>query len=257
MQILTILSGLLPSSPSLSSSPSVKIEEDGTIRRRDRFGDGLSEIFENTVEFYPGDYVPKRACRDELKEQVGSQLLNEAMSKTNGVNLDPLLPEEAATIYVYTTEGPFYPALNKAMRSGSQEERMTYRDYIYFLTKSLEKLEPVSVVVYRGIDCKLDDYKVGSAIVWPAFSSSSRDAKVGFEFLKKKSGTLFLINDRTPRAIDRFSAVASEQEVLFLPNSKFVISKVVEGASKELLSKSLNIPLEGVTIFELDELADQ
>jgi len=125
------------------------------------------------------------------------------------------------------------------MRSGTIEERNVFKDYIYYLTNALKLLDPFLGPVYRGIDCKMSDFEPGKTIVWPAFSSSTRDPRVAIEFLKGKCGTLFLINSKTARSIDKYSSIKTEQEVLFLPNSFFKISSQVSDAGKMMLETLL------------------
>jgi len=222
-------------------------------RKRNRFGDGLEEIIINKVEFYPSNYVPKKPDIEVMQIQVGLPTFNEAITSSKKIQGSVLSTEQSALIYVYTVESQFYPALNAAMRSGTKEERLAFQDYIYYLTNTLNLLDPFNGPVYRGINCQISDYKPGKSIVWPAFSSSTKNPKIAIEFLKGKSGTLFLINAKTPRTIDKYSAIKTEEEVLFLPNSSFKIVAKVSGASRAMLEKALQIS-EEITIFELNEI---
>jgi len=146
------------------------------------------------------------------------------------------------------------------MRSGTNEDRIIIQDYIYFLTNALKLLDPFVGPVYRGIDCQISEYKPGKTIVWPAFSSSTKDPRVAIQFLKGKQGTLFLINSKTPRSIDKYSAIKTEEEVLFLPNSSFKITSQVSDAGKMMLETLLasggkQVSLKDITLFELNEIS--
>jgi len=229
------------------------------VRKRNRFGDGLEKITVNKVEFFPSDYVPKKTHCEVIKDQVGLSLCNTALTSAHNLQESILSKEQAALIYVYTVESPFYPSLNNAMRSGTIEERNVFQDFIYYLTNALELLDPFVGPVYRGIDCQISEYTCGKTIVWPSFSSSTKDPKVAIEFLKGKQGTLFLINSKTARSIDKYSAIKTEQEVLFLPNSLFKIYSQVTDAGKKMLETLLSsggqqVSLKEIVVFELNEI---
>jgi len=241
-------------------TPINEVKFEGTfVRKRNRFGDGLEKITVNKVEFYPSNFVPKKTEQEVLKDQVGLSLTNKALTSAQNIQNSILSTEQSALIYVYTVESPFYPSLNNTMRSGTVEERLVFQDYIYYLTNSLLLLDPFVGPVYRGIDCQISEYTCGKTIVWPSFSSSTKDPKVAIEFLKGKQGTLFLINSKTARSIDKYSAIKTEQEVLFLPNSLFKIYSQVTDAGKKMLETLLSsggqqVSLKEIVVFELNEI---
>jgi len=225
-----------------------------------RYGDGLHSLSTQIVEFYPLGYSPENSPDEVIRKHIHDLIYQRAISDISNILADEYLlgREEMILIYIYTYEGedPFYRKLNAAMRAGDVEALKPFRDYIYYLTKTLEKIPPSTGVtsVYRGIDCKLDNYREGTRIVWPSFSSSTLDANVAVQFMKGQKGTLFLINAKTPRLIERYSALKNEQEVLFLPNSKFIIKAEHAGSSKNLMGKLANVCLDNITILELDEI---
>eukprot|EP01124_Arcella_intermedia_P026772 TRINITY_DN5111_c0_g7_i1.p2 TRINITY_DN5111_c0_g7~~TRINITY_DN5111_c0_g7_i1.p2 ORF type:complete len:112 (-),score=34.15 TRINITY_DN5111_c0_g7_i1:9-320(-) len=102
------------------------------------------------------------------------------------------------------------------------------------------------------MDCQLEEYKTGKVVVWRAFSSSTKKINVAIDFIKGKKGTLFMINSKTSREISDFSAMKSEEEVLFLPNTTFKITHQIEGAAKNALMNGSEA-LKNVIIFELFE----
>ena len=63
---------------------------------------------------------------------------------------------------------------------------MKVRDVLYLVMSALRKLQAVeSVMLYRGIHEKADmsQYKEGSTVMWPGFSSTSPDMNVTKTFL--------------------------------------------------------------------------
>lgn len=101
--------------------------------------------------------------------------------------------------------------------------------------------------VYRGIKVLLspDIYAPGKRITWQAFSSSTKKQTATLDFVnvlpgRKLSGSLFVIDSITAKDIRHFSAIPSEEEVLFPPNSQFKVEKVVSsGQEKKALLNQL------------------
>eukprot|EP01124_Arcella_intermedia_P033777 TRINITY_DN8205_c0_g1_i1.p1 TRINITY_DN8205_c0_g1~~TRINITY_DN8205_c0_g1_i1.p1 ORF type:complete len:455 (-),score=135.81 TRINITY_DN8205_c0_g1_i1:166-1530(-) len=224
-------------------------------RSRNRFGDGLNEFTAMKVTFYDSNFQPSETIQQTIQNLLGNSM---AMLVSN-LNLPSktLKPEQVALIYIYTLESPFYPALNAAMRSGKEEDWKIYQNFIYHCCTALNMLPPFQGHLYRGIDCQLEDYQVGKVVVWRAFSSSTKNIEVSIQFLKQKKGTLFLINSSTSREIQQFSAMQSEDEVLFLPNTCFKITHQIEGAAKSAMLKLIPqgaLELKDIIIFELTEI---
>jgi len=226
----------------------------GPKRTDNRFGQGLDFVGTCKVVFYPQGYKPNLFIKDIILKQMalGSSALQYASSlDTYGI----LSKEEIAIIYMYTVESPFYKELNRIMREGKPEERILYRDYIYYMNQTLEKLSPHKGPVYRGISCVLPDYKQGKVITWQAFSSATKNPKVALDFVgKTKTGMLFMIEPKNARPIEEFSALPTEEEVLFLPNSQFLIKSEISLANRAMLEKAIGVDLSGLSIFDLSQL---
>ena len=83
-----------------------------------------------------------------------------------------------------------------------------------------------------------DIYAPGKRITWQAFSSSTKKQTATLDFVnvlpgRKLSGSLFVIDSITAKDIRHFSAIPSEEEVLFPPNSQFKVEKVVSSGSEK------------------------
>jgi hypothetical protein len=178
----------------------------------------------------------------------------------------PLATAHAAALYAYTEETPLYGVLNYTMRtphtpsSPTDTKLKRYADYIVHTMSALDSL-PVHVSeiqgkVYRGIKVLLspDIYAPGKRITWQAFSSSTKKQTATLDFLnvlpgRKLQGSLFVIDSIAAKDIRHFSAVPSEEEVLFPPNSQFAVEKVVE---KEQDKKALVNQLAVYDMTDLD-----
>jgi len=202
----------------------------GSRRKTQRFSDGLKEIVNEQVQFYPQNFQPTRTLKEIILEQgvTGEQAIQWASNR-----LQQFSTEQIACIYLYTIESPFYKELNRVMREGSNEERTKYRDFIFYLNEILNLLPSHVGSVYRGISSKVAGYTNGKFVVWPAFSSATRNPIVAHGFMRGQEGTLFLIQSTSAKPISEYSAESSEDEVLFHPNSKFkVVSKVKKAEKK-------------------------
>ena len=143
---------------------------------------------------------------------------------------------------------------------------MKVRDVLYLVMSALRKLQAVEgVTLYRGIHEKADmsQYKDGSTVMWPGFSSTSPDMSVTKTFLahtrsernemdseeksdgsepikvrggnKKEGGeevtlkgTLFIIEEAWGYNIQPYSLYSEEEEILLEPESVFEVTSVVD-----------------------------
>jgi hypothetical protein len=118
--------------------------------------------------------------------------------------------------------------------------------------------------VYRGIKVLLnpDVYAPGKQITWQGFSSSTKKQTATLEFVnnlpgRKLQGSLFVIDSITAKDIRHFSAIPSEEEVLFPPNSQFKVEKVVtsEPEKKALLNELGAYDMTDLDVYVLKQMA--
>ena len=183
-------------------------------------------------------------------------------------------PTYAAALYAYTEESPLYGTLNYTMRTPhtpstpTDTELKRYADYLTHLCSALGSL-PTHVSeskgkVYRGIKVLLnpDIYATGRRITWQAFSSSTRKQMATLEFVnnlpgRKLQGSLFVIDSKTAKDIRHFSAIPDEEEVLFPPNSQFMVQRVVtsEQEKKALLNQLGAYIMTDLDVYVLKQIA--
>jgi len=186
---------------------------------------------------------------------LGSSSLNNGNEIYNNLSNSLLSAEQIALIHLYTIESPFYRELNHAMREGTEEQRKKFDHFIYYLNETLKLLSPHQGSVYRGIDCINNNYQPGKKIVWPSFSSASKDPNVALDFIgKTNKGSLFMIKSKRAVPIRQYSAMPNEEECLFCANSQFEIASIISDASKKVLEASMKIDLSQVVIYDLTEI---
>ena len=88
----------------------------------------------------------------------------------------------------------------------------------------------------RCVELKSEDlaeYKVGTAITWIQFSSSSEGIKPISNFSKRN--TCFIIKSISGRKISKYAKYKHESEVIFLPYSHFLVYKTKMKSNKHLI----------------------
>ena len=223
--------------------------------------------FEVTLE------VPEAIARFGLSASDVKRIMDAGRAKAS-TSSTPLAAAHAAALYAYTEETPLYGTLNYTMRTPHTERTPTdtelkrYADYLTHTSSALGSL-PTHVSelhgkVYRGIKVLLnpDVYAPGKRITWQAFSSSTKKQMATLEFVnvlpgRKLSGSLFVIDSITAKDIRHFSAIPSEEEVLFPPNSQFKVEKVVESEQeKKALLKDLGAyNMTDLDVYVLKQMA--
>ncbi len=128
---------------------------------------------------------------------------------------------ENQAIRRYTGSG--YGELNRALRQNKELDKDTTA-FVEIMNSGLKKLRPYEGIVRRGVDLPpevLEQHKVGEIITYAAFTSTSIGSGFG-------NSHKFIIQSKTGRYVDPISATQGENEVIFLPNTKFrILSKKV------------------------------
>ena len=227
----------------------------------------MPQGFEVTLE------VPEAIARFGLSASDVKRIMDAGRAKAS-TSSTPLAAAHAAALYAYTEETPLYGTLNYTMRTPHTERTPTdtelkrYADYLTHTSSALGSL-PTHVSelhgkVYRGIKVLLnpDIYAPGNQITWQAFSSSTKKQMATLEFVnqlpgRKLMGSLFVIDSITAKDIRHFSAIPSEEEVLFPPNSQFKVEKVVESEQekKALLDQLGAYHMTDLDVYVLKQMA--
>jgi len=83
-------------------------------------------------------------------------------------------------------------------------------------------------------------YKVGNTVLWTGFTSTTKTKGVlGVFSPMEDDGTWASIGSKEGKQVVEFS-LYNEDEVLFLPNSKFIVQEVLGVQTKKLIGVNLN-----------------
>ena len=141
---------------------------------------------------------------------------------------------------LYTAESFLYKLVNSSLRNNDMTKIDSLGPFCYLLYHRL-RLDRVrgDQTLYRGMELTpemIDEYKkiVGQEIVWPAFTSTSKDRRVAEAYV---GNTLFIISSkgtwRPQNDISKISLYPDEQEVLLSSLYKFKVDSVELDSNNE------------------------
>jgi hypothetical protein len=133
-----------------------------------------------------------------------------------------LTADEAAALFLYTTESPFYRRLNAALRDPNRAVIRPYFGYLRLFFAALGRLEGKSGKLYRGVGLDLrPQYPQGGTVTWWGVSSCTPKLSVAEGFLGGSGKrTLFEVTPAGAVSIRRFSAFTGEDEYVLPPGTR-------------------------------------
>ena len=168
------------------------------------------------------------------QEQALQHIVGEVSYETACVRLglsadwrDPIFGRtdlERLAIWIYTTPNDWHRQINESLWRRSPPG--DYAIFAQILNDALRKLPSVARTVYRGwqsnsLDEFLRTYQVGRVFDWPGFTSITRSAEKAYI-----GNVLFRIRSLSGRSMHGVGAEESEEEVLFMAATRFVVSEI-------------------------------
>ena len=229
-------------------------------QRKKRWGDGLecpAEGGERT--FFPPGFQLTTEVPEAIRAFGHSDAhINKIMEAGQMKADEMMLPKHASCMFSYTEESPLYKMLNYVMRTAGEEadkQLRKYAQYIKHLVTAANCLPNFVGKVYRGMDMHLPNtvYAEDKVITWQSFSSSSRSQYQARNFVEtlpgvKLSGSMFVIEACVAKKIEKFSDYPGEQEVLFLPNASFKVSKRLQAQHEK------QVELDQLSAYDMENL---
>eukprot|EP00662_Eupelagonemidae_sp_cell21_P057312 gene57312-biopygen28068 len=128
---------------------------------------------------------------------------------------------------------------------------------MWWLDRALEKLAMRSdrqrVKAYRGLSgvrLPKDAYSRNQCILWGAYTSVTADQGVATAFAAKKDPAIFTVWGHLCVDVALWSRFAGEAELMYPPNSKFLITDALSDEQAEILGKG------GTQLFELESITE-
>lgn len=167
---------------------------------------------------------------------VESNKLRAMNAQQRSLGLPELTAEEAAAIRSYT--GDTYRELNADLRAGKYASDPYLQAYVDAAQHGLAKMPKYVGRSIRGmgvgpdaLERVLSTYRKGAIVEDSAFVSSSSSEHAAF------SGNVVLqINGKTGVDVSAFSKSPKEQEVLFMPGTRFMVDEVVQYNDKYVIT---------------------
>jgi hypothetical protein len=152
-------------------------------------------------------------------------------SSTNSV--DSLTLDESASICLYSIEWEPHDqclchVLNRTLRSKNRQKLHPWNSYLKLILSALSNLPSIdNETIYRGIKLDLSqNYSEGKKFIWWGFSSCTASLSVleSMQFIGQKGiRTIFVIECHSCKNISKHTYFQSEEEVLILPATRFVV----------------------------------
>lgn len=178
-----------------------------------------------------------------------------ASSNTN------LTPVDILAIYLWTYSPDVYKQVYHILSTWStsnNSKNALWETYIYSLYSGLAKLQEYNGEVYRAVDSKFDirNLPLGKNVVWNTFSSASTDWKYTVPYITNKKGMIFIIHSKSGRYVAPYSKHQIDNEVVFLPGSKFVVENYYLADSICLGQANIRKSTFSVTEKDLEKAQD-
>lgn len=152
------------------------------------------------------------------------------MIAANGT-LSNLEPVHMMALYLYTANPLIYKQVNELLVAW--DDNNVWTPFVHALYQGCHKLVPIALTnqhgqpskeLYRWVDVKFSstDFPIGSEVEWPGFTICSSGFQSAATCLSR-TGICFIIQDSFGKSADisKFSKYPQNQEVVFLPGSRF------------------------------------
>ena len=228
------------------SKDAIRIEDAATVQKK-AFSKAIG--FGNVLKKTEEEAVQMLTC-----DRRTNDLLNEAWEKAkNELEKRHIKPDDKTAflsahcriaVFAYTLEKPdlyrYFNIDSRGVTNFFVWENFQYKGLWLLLHKAVASKAAIydaSFLVYRA--CMVEfAVEIGSKIMFQQFTSTTKNKKVAESFLKKKPGTMFILEVTVALAVESLSAYPSEDEFLVSPNDGFTVTDVKQnGATKEIYLK--------------------
>ena len=161
-------------------------------------------------------------------------VFSESVLQAEIIPLDPLTKDQAVAILMYTYNSNFFRELNKILVQRNSKCIKPWLPYLKIFTEGLKQLkQSTSKTFYRGINTNNDKlfkhYRPHYPVHWSGITSLSSNRNEAKRFTND-SGILFVIQACHYFPIQEYSHFPHEEETLLLPNSRFIVTHVVDNS---------------------------
>nr|XP_022296037.1 uncharacterized protein LOC111105874 [Crassostrea virginica] len=190
----------------------------------------------------------------ENNPNSASDRIEEGLRNLNDYRSFPKTPAELKPklIELYTSK-VYHTELNTALNQHACTNKPSLADFdkgiaayataLFAVLLYWPELNTCSQTTYRGVSVPniqetLKDYQEGDDVVYKAFTSSSIEEDVAFDFMKDPVKNILLVFDNSqnnfwkPRDIETYSEYTKEKECVYPPAAKFRVTSIPRNFSK-------------------------
>eukprot|EP01094_Clydonella_sp_ATCC50884_P016691 TRINITY_DN2780_c0_g1_i1.p1 TRINITY_DN2780_c0_g1~~TRINITY_DN2780_c0_g1_i1.p1 ORF type:complete len:511 (-),score=201.65 TRINITY_DN2780_c0_g1_i1:251-1783(-) len=145
------------------------------------------------------------------------------------------IPSVNMLAIIMWTSNILYRELNGGFRQG--EDMVQWRPFLTCFVRGLKSLQYHTGKVFRGIpglsaaQFRVEEGAKRKRLLWKSVTACSKNRKKAEAFLRGRAGVLFEIHSISGRDISAFSVFPEEEEVVFMPYTRFEVVQVREGVS--------------------------
>ena len=136
----------------------------------------------------------------------------------------PLSAIHIIALYLYTGYPEVFRKANAVLHSQPSPTSL-WPPFVQCLYQGLELLPTWQGEAYRAVESAFsaEMYRVGEVVTWDAFSLCTQEWRKVTHQLDRRSGIVFIIQSRSAREVHPYSRYAADREIVFLPETKFVV----------------------------------
>jgi len=189
----------------------------------------------------------------EDKNQYASLLWNAKVFTTNviasGDNL--LTPQQLLSICLFTNNSILAKLVNSSKSKSGKIKQFTRCLY-----GALDTIPEFIGETYIGVNSiNRNKFLIGNKISWPIFLSASTLWRVATEHItefvtSKKQGTVFIVKSKTGRYVGNYSQFSFDAEVIFKPNTEFIVNAWYQGSVIALGQENIREQTFGLKVNE-------
>jgi len=218
---------------------------------------GFIEKLKNKTVFPDG-----KQCLEYILWEAKINVIKKIASGCDN-NLQPI---HLLALYLFGSNLTIFKNVNSSITNWTGDN--PWNPFICCLYQAINLVPYYTGEVYRGINTPFNskEYNIGDTLNWNNFSVCSSEWKNLNDLIKQRKGIIFIINSKTGRDISSFTKNPQDKDVLFLPNSKFLITNFYKMdniclAQKNIRTTTFKVKPEELSkltgiIIELDQIVD-
>lgn len=158
--------------------------------------------------------------KEELSQLIWDAKIHMVSTIATEADDSLLKPAHHLALYIYTADDNICKQINDVLASWTTDNLWT--PYINCLYQGLTLIPKFQNECYRKVYGKFQNLPVGSVVEWNTFAIATSDWSNVVE-TESQAAVIYIIKSKTGRYLSLYSKYPQNNEVVFLPGSKFVV----------------------------------